>query len=651
MRPLLSLLLPLCSVLAAAAAPACSDSEELSTGGSGTVDGGDPDAAAQDLALRIEPIEAKGEAVLGAPQQASIPFKAFAKRGDDAEEDVTAKVAWEVGSSAVAGIGPDGTATLKGIGGKTEVRATLEGVKAAAPLTVKLRGDVFLQPEGPMIKADFDAAAADPDSANAPAIEYPEDGAVLPGNLPPIEAQWSQASDNSAYRVRVTNPDLLDIALYTAAGRELLFPSDVWAKITASAPDTEMALAVDGIGAGKLVRTGSPRALTVTSDSIDASAIYVWQSSTGTFRVLDVIAGTDIPLPSNSPALTPGQPCSGCHRISRDGRRFSYSFNGANFQIGTLVYDDAQKMFVSKIAPAPGVRGTYATFNPNESTTTPAMLLSVPDDVAQNTAGTTRLMLVHPDTNAPVPSNVAEMITQIDPAIGRATLMPDWSPAGDFVVFTAYNNDANYVRELGDDVVLSSIVEAPVTYDAKSGAFQFGAPKVLVAAPAGVDPDTGENNFLPSVSPDGSAVAFTRSAGWWSIKTQQSLLNLSGQIAIVRRSDGAVIELQRGSNGPGTTLSSTWPQWAPTLGKRYAWLAYASERPYGHRLTAANSNCGPLVQGQKQCKQLWITAIDLEKLATSPEDPSRAPFWIPGQSVNNQYVSPQWTKAVLPVPQ
>jgi hypothetical protein len=279
------------------------------------------------------------------------------------------------------------------------------------------------------------------------------------------------------------------------------------------------------------------------------------------------------------------------------------------------------------------------------------MLLSVPDDVDQNSPGTTRLNLVHPETNMPVPSNVAEMITQIDPAIGRATLMPDWSPAGDFVVFTAYNSDANYVRELGDDVVLSSIVEAPVTYDAKSGAFQFGAPKVLVTAPAGVDPDTGENNFLPSVSPDGSAVAFTRSAGWWSIKTQQSLLNLSGQIMIVRRSDGAVIELTRGSNGGGTTLSSTWPQWAPTLGKRYAWLAYASERPYGHKLTAANSNCGPLVQGQKQCKQLWITAVDLEKLAKSPEDPSSAPFWIPGQSVNNQYVSPQWTKAVLPVPQ
>ena len=216
-------------------------------------------------------------------------------------------------------------------------------------------------------------------------------------------------------------------------------------------------------------------------------------------------------------------------------------------------------------------------------------------------------------------------------------------------MFAAYDSDANYVRLLGDDIVRASIVEAPVSYDAASGSFTFGAPKTLVQAAPSMNPDTGENNFLPSYSPDGSAVAFTRAAGWWSIKTQQSLINLSGQIAVVRKSDGKVFELVRGSNGPGTTLASTWPQWAPTLGSRYAWLAFGSERAYGHRLTNAspqNQQCN-LVQGQKQCKQLWIMAIDRQKLATGADDPSAAPFWIPGQNLAAQYVSPQWTKAVI----
>jgi len=174
-----------------------------------------------------------------------------------------------------------------------------------------------------------------------------------------------------------------------------------------------------------------------------------------------------------------------------------------------------------------------------------------------------------------------------------------------------------------------------------------------VQAPSKAAPDTDQNNLLPTISPDGSAVAFTRAAGWWSIKTQQSLINRSGQIAVVRRSDNHVFELVRGSNGAGTTLSSTWPQWAPTVGSRYLWLAFGAERPYGHRLTSSspeNAQCG-FVQGQGLCKHLWVMAIDRQKLASGTEDPSSAPFWIPGQTVAAQYVSPQWTKAVLPPPQ
>ena len=628
---------------------ACSDSADSatassSTGAPGTDAGAD---APTGLSLRIEPAEASQEVTLDGPT-VTVTFKAFVMREGQAEADVTGEVTWSAGNQAVATVAAGGVATLVGIGGKTEVRVSLDGAEAAAPLTVKLRGDVFLPPADASTKSDFDAAGTDAEPNNAPRIEYPEDGVVLPANLPPIEAQWSQAADNSAYRVRVVCPDVLDVALFTTS-RELAFPAGAWSKIAASAPDAETTLTVDAIGPTKLLRSSSPQAVTFASDAIDASAIYVWQSSTGSFRVLDIVAGTDIALPTDSPSLQPGQPCSGCHRISRDGKRFAYSFNGANFQIGTLTYDEGQKMFLSKIPTTPGVRGTYATFNPNEGASTPAMLLTVPDDVPQNTAGTTRLALVHPETNASISSNLDELHIGLDPAVGRATMMPDWSPGGDFVVFTAYDSEANYVRELGDDVVLASIVEAPVSYDAQTGAFEFGAPKVLVTVPSGGDPDTGANNFLPSIAPDGSAVAFTRAAGWWSIKTQASLLNLSGQIMIVRRSDGAVIELARGSNGAGTTLSSTWPQWAPSMGKRYAWLAYASERPYGHRLTPANNQCA-LIQGQQQCKQLWITAIDLEKLASGTEDPSMAPFWIPAQSITNQYVSPQWTKAVLPVP-
>src|SRR5262249_38957775 len=204
------------------------------------------------------------------------------------------------------------------------------------------------------------------------------------------------------------------------------------------------------------------------------------------------------------------------HRISRDGKRFAYTFMGdkGNFQFGSMVYDATQSGFTSTITPSTALRATYATFNPNEATQVPAMLLTVPDQVTPNTAGTVRIEVVDPDTGKPVMSNLAAAIAMIDPAVGHATSMPDWAPDGSFVVFAAYDSGKNYVRLLGDDIVAASIVEVPVSFDMATG-FTFGAPKTLVQAPASAaaTPDTGENNFLPTISPDGSAVAFTRAAG------------------------------------------------------------------------------------------------------------------------------------------
>ena len=500
------------SLVVSAAVASCSATGPGDTGTSSGAGPGGGDAGSDAKvtdSLRIEPATATATALVGMTPP-SLSFKAFAKGPDGNEIDVTAQAEW-IADPKIASVA-GGTAKLTGTGGKGFVSASYQGAEAAAPLTVTLGGEIFLGGASATTKQSFDGAMADPSPANAPTIEYPPSGVVLPANLPPIEAQWSLASDNTAYRVRLAIDSLLDITLYTTA-RELLFPADAWGVIGASAADAPMSLTVDGLSAsGKLIRTSAKTSITIAGDSIEDSAIYVWQSSTGTFRVLDIVKGTDIPFPTDSPALAAGQPCSGCHRISRDGKRFAYTYNGAYFQFGTLVYDAAKSLFTTKIAPTAAVRGTYAAFNPLEATTRPAMLVTHPDNVPQNTMGTVRLDVVDPDTNAAIPSNLAATITSIDPAVGHATSMPDWSPAGDFVVFSAYNSDLHHVRLLGDDMVLSSIVEAPVTYSAATMSFTFGAPKVLVKTPA-TNPDTGENNILPTISPDGKAVAFTPHRG------------------------------------------------------------------------------------------------------------------------------------------
>lgn len=635
------LLVACCFVLACG-----SDAVTPSTFDDGGADAnGDLDSAPA-FTLRVDPPTATSTIVLGTPP-ALVVFHAFKKDAAGVESDVTSGVTWSVDDPTLATADPSGNVKPSGTGGKTKVRATLTGVSGAADLVMKLTGDVYAGGADQTAKQKFAAATPDANPANAPSLEYPEDGVVLPGNLPPVELQWSQASDNNVYRAHFVAQDVLDVYVYGLA-RELTPPAPEWKTITSSVRDVAVSWTVDAVGPSNLMRTSAARAMTATSDTIDQSSIYVWQSSTGSFRVIDIAQGKDFALPSTAPELAPNQPCSGCHRISRDGKRFSYTYNGGNFEFGTLAYDDVAKTYVPKVKPTVPVRATYATFNPNESTQIPAMIVTVPDTVPQNTAGTVRLEMHNPDTYATVPSNVAAMVGQIDPSAGHATSMPDWSADGALVAFSAYDSNKNFVRLLGDDIVLASIVEAPISY--ANGTFTFGTPKVLVAANSNDNPDTGINNVLPTISPDNSAIAFTRAAGWWSIKTQQTLLNLSGQIMLVRRSDSHVFELVKGSNGPGTTKSSTWPQWAPTLGSRYAWLAYASERPYGHELTPQNKSCGALVQGQGSCKQLWVMAIDLQKMKAGTDDPSFAPFWIPGQSIHAQYVSPQWTKAVLPTP-
>lgn len=629
------------------AGAACGSSSSDDSGFTDGNDGGNTnDGSAPSFTLRVDPPTDSETVPLGGPGS-NVQFHAYRKDpGATTETDVTSQVAWTIENGAVASSSGGGTFALLGAGGVTKVDVNLQGVSASADLTVKATGDVFAGGTSAATKAQFASAAPDPNPADSAVPEYPLDGVVLPGNLPAVDFQWSQVSDNSVYRVHVVAGATLDAYLYTDA-RILTPDAKTWTAILQSTPDAAAAWTVEALGASNQLRTSTPRTFTGTSDTIDDSAIYVWQPSTGTFHVLDMIKETDVVLPSNSGALQAGQPCSGCHRISRDGKRFSYTFNGSNFEFGALTYNASTQSFDEKIAPATTYRATYATFNPLEDSQIPAMMVAEPNNAlshSQNVAGTVTLNLRNPDTGVAIGSNLAASLAALTNK--KSASMPDWAPDGSFVVFAAYDSDSYFVRELGDDIVEASIVEMPVSF--AGGAFTFGTPKVIVPNADTGAPDTDPNNLLPSVSPDGKAVAFTRAAGWWSIKTQTSLLNLSGQIMMVRRSDGQVLELANGSNGAGTQMNSTWPQWAPTLGKKYAWLAYASERPYGHELTPAspeNATC-TLIQGQQQCKHLWVMAIDLAKMQSGTADPSFAPFWLPGQTIANQYVSPQWTKAV-----
>jgi len=559
-------------------------------------------------------------------------------------------------------------------GGTTRVTATVRGAMGSATLHVRLVGDVVPMGVDPMLPTRFGSAMADPTPAAAPTLEYPLEGAIVPNNVPPMELQWTQVGDSNAYRVIARAGMDVDVTIYGTA-RELLVDRAVWLRVTTSVRDAPLTFRVEALSAdGRTRRTGStPVSITVAADTVDDSSIYYWESSSGSFRVLDWTTGTNRTLPTNSAAVNVaagGGLCVACHTVSRDGRR--YAFTTGNFSYGSLrlgTGDGGAPTYASMYEPEStttrGYRASHGAFNPVETEGGPALLLTTAPTLGNNVAGHVRFQLFHPDTGAEVPSNLPAFIASLPASVGHDVLIPDWSDDAHRVVFSAYDSDAMgltasttggppvlvhaYVRILTDDAVAASIVEARVHVN-EMGQFEFLEPRVLVQSPPNPSFDARDNNVLPVYSPgDGALVAFTRSTGWWPIRYQSDPTNNSGRIAIVRRSDAAVIELLRASGPPLT--DSTWPQWSPHVGTRYAWLAFSSSRVYGHRM-APGSGFSPacVPQGHTLCKQMWITAIDLRATAdgTPLVDPSAVPFWVPGQSFRASAVSPRWTVRALP---
>lgn len=605
--------------------------------------------------LRIEPADIQLETVFG-KGGTSATVKVFAKLSpSSAEEDVTAAAKLELNDSSLGSVSAS-TVTAGPRGGTGTLSATLpNGARGTAAVTVRYKGEFF---GSGVTDADIDGfATAKPDTTTPPTIEYPLDGAIVPSNLPPMEVQWTTAGDATLYRLTLTSPKLLDVSFY-AKSREALFESSVWSNVLSSISGATATLTVAGLGATGL-HESTPVKLTVARDRIDDSAIYYWESSSGSLKVLDFASGKLQALPTRGSAYAPGSPsvCVACHTVSRDGKRISYT--SGSFGLGTLKLSADGTTYDSTIEPGtkvtPGFKWTYGAFNPNEKANVPALLVTKADSTAgQNVAGHVRLALVDPDTGKDVPSNIADWLSAFPPAMPQDILQPDWSPSG-VIVFAAYDsNQPNpggtppkaWVRDLGDDAVATSIVEASITW--KGSAFELGPPRVLVKPPSSSSLDTWETNVLPQLSPDDAFVAFTRSKGWWPIRFQSDAVNGTGKLALVRRADGKVLELANAS-GPDDS-NSTWPQWAPSLGADYAWIAFSTERPYGHRMAkgvALPPACIP--QGRGLCKNMWITAIDRKKAESGVLDPSAPPFWMPGQTALASAVSPRWTKQAIAV--
>lgn len=601
-----------------ALATACGSSDKSGgdlNGDTGVVDGVVQDTAPT-LTIDVEPPSASLSVPLGG--SATQSYQVFALAADGTKTEVTTSCTFAL-DDPTYGAFTAAKLTAAPHGGTTKVNATCPQGIGSSALEIKLTGSVK-SPDAPPNAPDlFKSAVSAADPSRSPKIEYPLADAVAPLNLPSIDVQWS-ASGSDLFHLSFTSK-YVAVDYYTKSADGQLTEAD-WKIVAKSAAGDALSIIVEGLTVASpgSKYTSSATTFHLSHDTIDNTALYYWASSTGNLMTLTF-------GDTGAPSSVRGD-CTSCHSVSRSGTRIGYSRcvggDCGQLYLGFMKYDATTKTWKDTLdANTKAVKASYTTFAPAGYP-----FAGDTKSIALATLGTGALELFDPDTGAVVPSNAGTASTSSG---ANAALMADWSPDGKSIVFVSTPHPGQWI-----DLDNGSL--ATMTYAFDGTKHTFGTPKTIVTTPITLPSGSYENLFFPSFSADGKLIVFDAARAQWRNFTDAAS---PGQRLMLTDPNGSFkVELAK-MNGDGDH-NITWPHWAPGAAKDYYWVVFSSERDYGHKVTAANTAAVCKANGVKQCKQIWIGAIDRTKLGGAT-DPSAPPVWMPGQDLGADNISPYWT--------
>jgi Tol biopolymer transport system component len=478
---------------------------------------------------------------------------------------------------------------------------------------------LFIDPSA----ADAAPASFDTDVEHAPGAEpgsepslvYPSDETRLPLNAAELRFAWT-AGASDLFALDFVGPQT-SVRVITR-GTSFTPTTEQWGWLAESNRGGRVTWVVRGIaahGASESWRS-NPVELTFGTAALGGT-IYYW--STGSRGLMR--ARFEDPNPSRyftDAAGDDATTCTGCHTVSRDGKRLAAGFD--KNQLAEFALDDRSLLLAldsTAAAAEPAPPGPMAMMDagapPDPAAKAPMgpLVWSTfsPDGTRLLVAGGGKLRLFDADTGNLI--GAGDGTVPLPP--GTSATHPDWSPLGDRVAVTLAGKGGDKQTEGGSIAVMSYANDA------------FGMPQVLVA-PA----NDHDNDFFPSFSPDGRFIAYVNAGGPSQDAASAELRLLEVATGTTR----ALTRLNERVNGEDGVLGigNTMPTWAPSDPDGSYWLVFSSLRAY--------ADVRP--QDPKQ-DQLWLAGID-----PTLDDPGFAALWAPFQNLGQGNHRAFWTPSAAP---
>ncbi|HND10726.1 MAG TPA: hypothetical protein PLY80_09835 [Pseudomonadota bacterium] len=481
-------------------------------------------------------------------------------------------------------------ATFKGNpgqGGKSIVRAQRGEDRGQTTLTVRLQV-VVIAPGAPMdAPTKFGGS---PSMKRTPEIAYPPAAALLPPNINELEFQW-RPNDATLFELNLLS-DSLDLRIYTPCTKAgdgcALLPDDKTQKmIMQGGRGQKMTLSMRGTGLdGGGVGETAKQDLSFTENDMKGG-LYYWAASSGGIARYDFGLRGQKAESYYGPLRAAGV-CVGCHAMSRNGKRIAVGMNiPGPALMRALDAGTRNKLF--EVGPGVIAGSNFQAFTSDG-----------------------KWLLTTEYGGLAVRDGSSGMLQGKNPSLASAT-MPDVAPDGKTVVFA--RSPTLCIPPLCPNLSTDKASLLKVAFNAVDGT--FGTPSDLVKS-------SGENNYYPSISPDGKYVVFNRAGG-------DSYDAMDAKVMVVPLAGGSPIDLA----SVNAIAGNSWPKWSPFVhrykGKSVMWLSFSSRRPYG-------------VRGGTTA-QIWMVPVEINALDKGM-DAGYPPIRLPFQELATGNHIAQWVEVV-----